>query len=84
MTRFHYTNVVHPKQAVITGMTRDGLFLVEGGRISGPVRDLRFTQGYLEALDGVEAVGDARPGASWARSCRRCDRRFLHRTTVDT
>ena len=36
VTRFHYTNVVHPKQAVITGMTRDGLFLVEDGRIVGP------------------------------------------------
>jgi len=56
VTRFWYTNVVHPKQVVITGMTRDGLFLVEGGRIRGPVRNLRFTQGYLEALSGVEAV----------------------------
>jgi predicted Zn-dependent protease len=56
VTRFHYTNVVHPKQAVITGMTRDGLFLVEEGRIQGPVRNLRFTQSYLDALDRVEAV----------------------------
>ncbi len=60
VTRFHYTNVVHPKLAVITGMTRDGLFLVEGGRIVGPVRNLRFTQGYLDALAGVEAVGAER------------------------
>jgi predicted Zn-dependent protease len=60
VTRFHYTNVVHPKQVVITGMTRDGLFLVEGGRITAPVRDLRFTQGYLDALATVEAVGDER------------------------
>jgi predicted Zn-dependent protease len=57
VTRFHYTNVVHPKLAIITGMTRDGLFLVEDGRIVGPVRNLRFTQSYLEALAGVEAVG---------------------------
>lgn len=60
VTRFHYTNVVHPKQVVVTGMTRDGLFLVEGGRITAPVRDMRFTQGYLDALAGVEAVGDER------------------------
>jgi predicted Zn-dependent protease len=60
VTRFHYTNVVHPKQVVVTGMTRDGLFLVEGGRISAPVRDMRFTQGYLEALAAVEAVGNER------------------------
>jgi PmbA protein len=50
VTRFHYTNPVHPKLAIITGMTRDGTFLVEGGRIVGPVRNLRFTQSYLEAL----------------------------------
>jgi predicted Zn-dependent protease len=60
VTRFHYTNVVHPKQAVITGMTRDGLFLIEDGRISRPVRNLRFTQSYLEALAGVEAVSAER------------------------
>jgi PmbA protein len=60
VTRFHYTNVVHPKQVVVTGMTRDGLFLVEGGRITAPVRNLRFTQDYLAALAGVEAVGRER------------------------
>lgn len=56
VTRFHYTNVIHPKLAVITGMTRDGVFLVEDGRIVAPVRNLRFTQSYLDALAGVEAV----------------------------
>jgi predicted Zn-dependent protease len=60
VTRFHYTNVVHPKQAIITGMTRDGLFLVEEGRIRRPVRNLRFTQSYLDALDRVEAVSAER------------------------
>jgi predicted Zn-dependent protease len=60
VTRFHYTNPVHPKLAIITGMTRDGLFLVEGGRVTRPVRDLRFTQSYLDALAGVEAVGRER------------------------
>ena len=56
VTRFHYTNPVHPKLAIVTGMTRDGTFLVEGGRIVGPVRNLRFTQSYLEALAGTVAV----------------------------
>jgi PmbA protein len=50
VTRFHYTNPVHPKLAIITGMTRDGTFLVEDGKIVGPVRNLRFTQSYLDAL----------------------------------
>jgi predicted Zn-dependent protease len=60
VTRFHYTNPVHPKLAIVTGMTRDGTFLVEGGRVVGPVRNLRFTQSYLDALAGVEAVGRER------------------------
>ncbi len=57
VTRFHYTNPVHPKLAIVTGMTRDGTFLVRDGRIVGPVKNLRYTQSYLAALAGVEAVG---------------------------
>jgi PmbA protein len=60
VTRFHYTNPVHPKLAIVTGMTRDGTFLVEGGKIVGPVRNLRFTQSYLAALVGTVAVGRER------------------------
>ena len=56
VTRFHYTNPVHPKLAIVTGMTRDGTFLVEGGKIVGPVKNLRYTQSYLEALAGTVAV----------------------------
>jgi predicted Zn-dependent protease len=60
VTRFHYTNPVHPKLAIVTGMTRDGTFLVEDGRIVGPVRNLRFTQSYLSALASTVAVGSER------------------------
>ena len=60
VTRFHYTNVVHPKLAIITGMTRDGTFLIEGGKLVGPVRNLRYTQSYLDALAGVSAVSRER------------------------
>jgi predicted Zn-dependent protease len=56
ITRFHYTNPVHPKLAIVTGMTRDGTFLVEDGRIVGPVKNLRYTQSYLDALAGTVAV----------------------------
>ncbi len=56
VTRFHYTNPVHPKLAIVTGMTRDGTFLVEGGRIVGPVKNLRYTQSYLDAVAGTVAV----------------------------
>jgi PmbA protein len=57
VTRFHYANVVHPKDSVITGMTRDGTWLVEDGEIRHPVRNFRFTQSIIEALRDVEAVG---------------------------
>lgn len=60
VTRFHYTNPVHPKLAIVTGMTRDGTFLVEAGRIVGPVRNLRYTQSYLEAVAGTVAVASER------------------------
>ena len=60
VTRFHYTNPVHPKLAIVTGMTRDGTFLVEGGRILGPVKNLRFTQSYLDAMAGTVAVARER------------------------
>jgi predicted Zn-dependent protease len=57
VTRFHYTRPVEPSRVVITGMTRDGTFLIENGKIAYPVRNLRFTQSYLEALNHVEMVG---------------------------
>ncbi len=60
VTRFHYTNVVKPKSVLVTGMTKDGLFLVEDGRVTAPVRNLRFTQGYLAALASVDAVSRER------------------------
>ena len=57
VTRFHYTNVVNPMESSITGMTRDGTFLIERGEIVGPVRNLRFTQSILGALSSVSMVG---------------------------
>lgn len=57
VTRFHYTNVVHPLRVILTGMTRDGTFLVENGRVVAPVRNLRFTCSLLDVLAQVSAVG---------------------------
>ncbi len=57
VSRFWYTRPVHPLNVVVTGMTRDGTFLIEKGRIVGPVKNLRFTQSYLEALNHVELIG---------------------------
>jgi predicted Zn-dependent protease len=57
VTRFHYTNIVHEKHTIFTGMTRDGTFLIEKGKVSKPVKNLRFTQSILEALSNVEMIG---------------------------
>ncbi len=66
VTRFHYTVPVHPKLAIVTGMTRDGTFLIEKGEVAYPIKNLRFTQSYIEALTNVELVGRAtRLQQSW-------------------
>jgi PmbA protein len=56
VTRFHYTNVVEPMKAIITGMTRDGTFLIEEGEIKRPIKNLRFTESILKALSQVTAI----------------------------
>ncbi len=60
VTRFHYVNVEDPTRAVLTGMTRDGTFLIEDGKLGRPVKNLRFTQSAVEALANVLAVGEHR------------------------
>ncbi len=57
VTRFHYTNPVHPIKTVLTGMTRDGTFLIENGAITRPLKNLRFTQSILEAFAHAEMLG---------------------------
>lgn len=60
VTRFHYVNVEDPMKFVLTGMTRDGTFLIENGVIAQPLKNLRFTQNVLEALSHVGAIGSER------------------------
>jgi predicted Zn-dependent protease len=57
ITRFWYTRTVHPRDVVVTGMTRDGTFMVRDGEIAGAVKSMRFTQSYIEALSGTVVVG---------------------------
>ncbi len=60
VTRFNYTRVVHPLKTLVTGLTRDGTFLIEDGEIVAPVKNLRFTESYLDALGRVEAISAER------------------------
>jgi len=60
VTRFHYMNPVHRFKTIITGMTRDGTFLIEKGVITRSIKNLRFTQSILEALSSVKMIGKER------------------------
>ena len=57
VTRFHYVNRLDPRRAVLTGMTRDGTFWIEDGKIVRPLKNMRFTQGVLDALGDVAMIG---------------------------
>ena len=53
ITRLHYLGVVHPREGVITGMTRDGTFRIRGGKIAEPLVNLRFTVSFPDLLREV-------------------------------
>jgi len=57
VSRFHYTNVVDPLNTVITGMTRDGTFLIENGEIVSGLTNFRFTQNILQAFAAATGMG---------------------------
>jgi predicted Zn-dependent protease len=62
ISRFWYVRLVDPRTIVLTGLTRDGLWWIDKGRISHPVRNLRFNQSVLAMLApwNVEAIGAPR------------------------
>ena len=57
VTRFWYNRVVDPRNTIITGMTRDGTFLVENGKITKGIRNLRFNESVLGVLERAERIG---------------------------
>ena len=63
VTRLWYIREVDPYEKVMTGMTRDGLFLVEKGKIAHAARNFRFNQSVLEMLRNVESLGPAQRAA---------------------
>lgn len=60
ISRFHYTNPLDPKRVIITGMTRDGTFLIEDGKIVSPIKNLRFTQNMVELMNNVLEISKER------------------------
>jgi predicted Zn-dependent protease len=59
ITRLWYIREVDPYEKILTGMTRDGTFLIEGGKVRHGVRNFRFNQSLIEMLRNVEAIGKA-------------------------
>ncbi|MCE1246537.1 MAG: TldD/PmbA family protein [Firmicutes bacterium] len=64
--RFHYLTTVHPLKTIISGMTRDGVFWVEDGKIKHRLRDMRFTQSILDLFKNTKELTSARK-AIWFR-----------------
>ena len=56
VTRLHYTNVIDPYKLTITGMTRDGTFLIENGIITKGLKNLRFTENLFKAFKNIDGM----------------------------
>jgi PmbA protein len=65
ITRFHYTNTPDPKRATMTGTTRDGTFLIEDGRITRALANVRYTMSALDLFSGIELLGPQRLARDW-------------------
>ncbi|MPY94735.1 MAG: TldD/PmbA family protein [Acidimicrobiia bacterium] len=59
VTCFNYCRVLDPKTVGVTGLTRNGTFVIEDGRVVRPVTNLRFTQSFVEALAPGRVLGVA-------------------------
>jgi PmbA protein len=75
VTRLWYENVIRPKETLITAVTRDGTFLIEDGRVTRPLRDLRLTDSVLGILSRVEDLSARQELTS---SAEYYGRRFAH------
>ena len=56
VNRVWYTNYVNPKTLEITGMTRDGTFWIENGKIAYPIKNLRFNQKLPEMMRDIDLL----------------------------
>lgn len=58
VTRFWYTNIVDPMKVIVTGMTRDGTFWIENGKIAYGIKNFRINQNVLDMLNNVEMMSE--------------------------
>ncbi|MGH7728594.1 MAG: TldD/PmbA family protein [Vulcanimicrobiaceae bacterium] len=69
VSRFWYIRPVDQRKTIVTGMTRDGTFLIENGRLVGGVHNLRFNQSIIEALERSEFSNDLRRTGGYSYDC---------------
>ena len=65
ITRFHYTNTPDPKRATMTGTTRDGTFLIEDGKITRALANVRYTMSALDLFAGIDLLAPQRLVRDW-------------------
>jgi PmbA protein len=65
ITRFHYTNTPDPKRATMTGTTRDGTFLIEDGRVTRALANVRYRMSALDLFSGIDVAGPQRLCRDW-------------------
>jgi predicted Zn-dependent protease len=80
---FWYTRMLDPRTLAITGLTRNGVWLIEGGRVTRPLRNFRFTQSYAQALmpgnvSGVGRTATPVPGDTYTSTSPRWSCPALH------
>jgi len=57
VTQFHYTNTVNPMKLMLTGMTRNGTFLIEDGKVTKTVKNMPMTESVEKVLNNVDLLG---------------------------
>jgi predicted Zn-dependent protease len=57
VTRLWYTNPIREKETLLTGVTRDGTFLIEDGHVTSPIEDMRMTDSVLGVLERCTELG---------------------------
>ncbi len=82
VTSLWYIREVDPMTLLLTGLTRDGVYLVEGGEVTGVTTNFRFNDSPVDLLGRVSAVGETRPALSreWGEYFPRCAMPALHVT----
>ena len=64
VTRFWYIRVVNPQNTMVTGLTRDGVWLVENGKIVHPVTNFRFNDSPVNLLKNLDATSNPVPAGN--------------------